>query len=185
MSRRRNYNEPGHAHELTFSCYQKYPFLKAERTCLWLAESINAARPKCDFHFWAYVVMPEHVHLIVAPRQENYDIAQIRRAIKEPVARQAIEFLEMESPEWLPKITARKGSLPRRYFWQPGGGYDRNIVEPRTLLQMIDYIHHNPVRRGLAERARDWRWSSARWYEDQGPSPISLDRIPPEWMPTN
>jgi len=183
MSRRRNFNEPGHAHELTFSCYQRHPFLKAERTCVWLEESINAARQKWGFNLWAYVFMPEHVHLIVAPRRADYDISQIRRAIKEPVARRVIEFLETESPEWIPRITARKGNLPRRYFWQPGGGYDRNIVEPRTLMQMVDYIHHNPVRRGLVERARDWKWSSACWYEDKGSTPIVLDRIPLEWMP--
>ena len=42
-----------------------------------------------------------------------------------------------------------------------GGGYDRNATEPRTLLQMIDYIHNNPVRRGLVAKATDWIWSSS------------------------
>ena len=38
------FHAPGHAHELTFSCYRSYPFLQAERTCQWLAEAIEAAR---------------------------------------------------------------------------------------------------------------------------------------------
>src|SRR5205814_799973 len=42
-------NAPGHAHELTFSCYQRFPFLKAERTCQWLADAIAAARVKHSF----------------------------------------------------------------------------------------------------------------------------------------
>src|SRR5262249_17301291 len=51
-----------------------------------------------------------------------------------------------------------------RLFWQSGGGFVRNIVEPRTLMAMIDCIHMNPVRRGLVERPTDWKWSSAGWY---------------------
>jgi putative transposase len=87
---RRNYNEPGDAHELTFSCYQGYKFLQAERTCEWLKEAIDAARVTLDFALWAYVVMPEHAHVIVWPRRPNYDVADIRKAIKEPVGRKGI-----------------------------------------------------------------------------------------------
>ena len=61
------YNEPGHAHELTFSCYRRFRFLKAERTCQWLAHAIDVARGRWDFELWAFVFMPEHVHLIVRP----------------------------------------------------------------------------------------------------------------------
>jgi putative transposase len=55
-------------------------------------------------------------------------------------------------------------------------------VEPRTLLKMIDYIHGNPVRRGLVERAADWRWSSAPWNILGATIPIPVDPIPPEWL---
>jgi len=179
---RRNYDEPGHAHELTFSCYHRFQFLRAERTCEWLHDSIAAARSKLDFDLWAFVFMPEHVHLIVHPRRPIYDIATIREAIKEPVGRNAVKFLRNEAPEWLERIRVKKGNRLRHLFWQSGGGYDRNITEPRTLLKMIDYIHENPVRRGLAIRAVDWKWSSAAWYEGGGPCPIPIDPIPPEWL---
>jgi putative transposase len=79
---RRNFNIPGHAHELSFSCYRSFKFLEAERTCLWLIESINAARLKHDVAVWAYVIMPEHVHLLICPRRAEYDIAAIRQIIK-------------------------------------------------------------------------------------------------------
>ena len=62
-------------------------------------------------------------------------------------------------------------------FWQSGGGYDRNIKTPKTLLAMIDYVHNNPVRRGLVKRAVDWHWSSAAYYAGIGESPIPLDAI--------
>ena len=70
-----------------------------------------------------------------------------------------------------------------RLFWQSGGGYDRNIIEPATLLKMIDYLHNNPVRRGLVQRAIEWWWSSAAWYVNQQATPLQPDPIPPEWMP--
>ena len=59
---------------------------------------------------------------------------------------------------------------------------DRNLIEPKTLLQMIDYIHDNPVRKGFVARACDWKWSSAGWFMDQRAVPLIPDRIPPEWF---
>jgi hypothetical protein len=52
-------------------------------------------------------------------------------------------------------VTRENGTRESR-FWQSGGGYDRNVVKPATVSRVIDYIHFNPVRRGLAERAEDW-----------------------------
>lgn len=60
-------------------------------------------------------------------------------------------------------------------FWQPGGGYDRNVVEVATVHQMIEYLHANPIRRGLVEHAEDWEWSSARWYAGIRPVRIDMD----------
>jgi len=40
---------------------------------------------------------------------------------------------------------------------------------------MIHYIHNNPVRRGLVDRAADWRWSSAAWYEGRRDGPLTVD----------
>jgi putative transposase len=182
-SRRRvNINEPGHAHELTFSCYRRFPFLKAERTCRWLCDAINNARLSLEFDVWAYVFMPDHAHVIVFPRRAKYDIADIRHAIKAPVARQAIAWLQEHAPEWIPRITRRRGQKTERLFWQSGGGYDRNVILPRTLFSMIDYLHDNPVRKELVVRARDWFWSSAAWYDDLSEVPLTPDRIPADWL---
>lgn len=179
---RHNYNDPGDAHELTFSCYRGFAFLTDDRTRQWLAESIDQAREDLEFHLWAYVVMPEHVHLIAYPLRQVYDIANIRGAIKEPVGRRALAYVKRHAAAWLPKLTRRRGKRTERLFWTSGGGYDRNIKSAKTLLKMIDYIHLNPVRRGLVERAVDWEWSSAAWLAGVGPSPIRLDPIPAEWL---
>ena len=178
--RRPAVNEPGHAHELTFSCYRRFAFLQAERICEWLAEAIDAARAEFDFALWAYVFMPEHVHLMIYPRRPTYDIGLIRQAIKEPVGRKAIKHLRAEAPHWLPRIAVKSGARLERRFWQVGGGYDRNVWEPATLLAMIEYIHNNPVRRGLVVRAADWKWSSAGWVEGKNslrPDPIDFGGI--------
>src|SRR5262249_23035498 len=156
-------------------CYRRFRFLSAERTCLWLVESIQEARQSLDFALWAYVFMPEHVHLIVYPRQPVYKIDAILTAIKEPVGRAGIKYLSEQAPSWLPKVTRQRGRRTERLFWQSGGGYDRNIEEPATLRAMIEYIHLNPVRRGLVEQPADWKWSSARWYEGKGEPPLVPD----------
>lgn len=179
---RRNYNVPGHAHSLTFSCYKRYPFLSKDRTCEWLADSIEKARSDLNFDLWAWVFMPDHAHLVIHPRNEIYDIAVIRRLIKEPAAQKAIKWSRNNSLEWLRKIERQRGDRLECLFWQSGGGYDRNITEGRTLMATIDYVHHNPVRKGLIANPQDWKWSSAAWYYDGSPVPMIPDPIPPEWL---
>src|SRR5690606_4754408 len=77
----KRYNEPGHAHALNFCCFRQQKFLSQERPCIWLAEAINLARTKHAFELWAYVFMPEHVDLLICPRQSDYDISKILATI--------------------------------------------------------------------------------------------------------
>lgn len=178
---RKSCNEIGHAHELTFSCYHGYPFLVRERTCLWLAEYIDNARKKLGFKLWAYVFMPNHAHLIIHFGRNTYDIAEALQEIRSPVSRKALAFLRDQAPEWLPRLKQQRGQRTEYHFWQRGGGYDRNAVEPSTLERMMEYIHMNPVRIGLVHKATDWKWSSAGWYARSEPSVLLVDRIPSEW----
>jgi len=172
--RRRRYNEPGQPRELTFSCYRRMPFFSRERTCEWFRQALEAARTKFDFQVWAYVLMPEHVHLLVHPGEAG-EMSRFLQAVKEPVARQAIGYLKANAPQWLARLTVHEGQRVRHRFWQPGGGYDRNIISTEALRAMIDYIHANPVRRGLVARVEDWEWSSARWYAGIRPVRIEMD----------
>ena len=131
-----------------------------------------------------------HSLLIVDPHSSFHDVqfgaderkrpaTRLQGFVKERVARQAIGWLEQNAPQWIPRITVREGMRSRRRFWQPGGGYDRNIECIDTLERMIDYIHLNPVRRGLVENAIDWQWSSARWYAGVRPVAIEIDATLP------
>jgi putative transposase len=174
--RRVRFNEPGQPRELTFSCYRRYAFFRNEQTCQWLCSALADASAKLGFQVWAYVIMPEHVHLLVYPGDVPERMPAFLQAVKEPVARRAIRHLERAAPEWLARLTVHEGSRVRRRFWQPGGGYDRNIVRTETLRAMIDYIHANPVRRGLVSRPEDWEWSSARWHA--GLRPVRLEMHP-------
>lgn len=148
---------------------------------MWLAESLENARKSLEVSLWAYVFMPNHVHLIVHFDQSDYSIARALREIKLPVSRKALAFLRQSAPDWLPRLSQQRGNKIEYHFWQRGGGYDRNITEPETLRKMIDYIHLNPVRKGLVEQAWEWRWSSAGAYAGKNASPLQIDPIPPEW----
>jgi REP-associated tyrosine transposase len=176
----RSYNEPGHAHELTFSCFHKLPLLNRGRTRRWFLDALDAARQRRNFALWAYVIMPEHAHVIVWPREPVYEVRLIRTAIKVPVQRKALAFLRSGVPAFLDRLRDEQPNGEVHYrFWQRGGGYDRNITDPATLRTMIEYIHNNPVRRGLVARPTDWPWSSARFYEGVGDVPLRMDAIPP------
>ena len=179
--RPRAYNDPGHAHELTFSCYHKYAFL-TERTCAWLAEAIQAARTELQYSLWAYVFMPDHVHLIVWPQRREYDDSAFLRRVKEPVSRRAMQFLQCTSPEWLTRLRVEQGQKVEHHFWQPGRGHDRNIESSTTLQQMIEYVHQNPVRSGLVDQPEEWNWSSAGWFAGTPRNNLQPDPIPPDWL---
>jgi putative transposase len=84
--------------------------------------------------------------------------------------------LEKHAPDWLEKVSvARTDGRSERHFWQAGGGYDRNFMEPLTVRRVIDYIHGNPVRRELVHRPENWAWSSAGYYAGQGPVKLDID----------
>ena len=107
--------------------------------------------------------MPEHVHVLVAPRYESARVSQFLAEAKRPVARQAIAHLKTNASEWLARLTVTHADgKSHRQFWQAGGGYDRNVTDPEIAHKIIDYIHLNPVRRCLVEQPTDWEWSSAR-----------------------
>jgi putative transposase len=85
-------------------------------------------------------------------------------------------------------IRQRPGVMTFRY-WQEGPGYDRNLIRRSTILADIDYLHHNPVRRGLVPKAVDWKWSSARFYLLDPPQQYSglpiVHSLPAEFLDGN
>jgi putative transposase len=201
--RRKVYNTPYHAHFLTFSCYRRQAFFScgpAPRRFLecadparrgtpkdhacgagmapapqWFLECVDLARREAAFHLWAFVIMPEHVHLVIAPG-ESYDIGNILRRIKRTLTYRIVEHVKTVQPAFLERMAHRQGGGKVTHrFWQRGGGYDRNLWSPAHIHKMIRYVHENPVRRGLVERPEDWPWTSYRTWMGGEPEPIRLD----------
>ncbi len=172
----RRFNDAGHAHFLTFSCFRRQPFLGKDRSRHWMNDAIEIGRKRHQFHLWAYVIMPEHVHLLIWPTTPVYSISSVLKTIKLSVARKAITYVKQNAVSYLPKMEDRQpnGKVSHR-FWQRGGGFDGNITEPETVWTTIDYIHANPVRRDLCERPTEWEWSSAIEMEKPGTGLLRLD----------
>ena len=143
----RRWNDRGHAHALTFSCFKRQAFLSTDRSRRWMLDGIERARREHRFHVWADVFMPEHVHLLIWPEAE-YSISSILKTMKQSVSRKALIYVRQQAPMFLTRMEDKQpnGQLSYR-FWQRGGGYDRNLIEPKAIWQTIDYIHANPVRR--------------------------------------
>ncbi|MGH3426320.1 MAG: REP-associated tyrosine transposase [Candidatus Dormibacteraceae bacterium] len=134
------YQETGDLHFITFSCYRRQQFLDAPARNLF-EQALERARRNYSFSVSAYVVMPEHVHLLVSEPERDL----LSTAIK-----------------------AIKLSVARRYggrFWQDRY-YDFNVWSRKKHEEKIRYIHCNPVRRGLVDRPEDWPWSSFRHHYD-------------------
>jgi hypothetical protein len=83
------------------------------------------------------------------------------KQLKQPFSK----LLKGASSPLLKRLTVRErpGKMCFR-FWQEGTGYDRNLFTPAAIQASLDYIHNNPVQRGLCRKAVDWKWSSARYY---------------------
>jgi len=173
---RRAWNEPGHAHFLTYSCYQRLPLLGADRSLRWVIAAMEQTRQKLDAALWAYVIMPEHVYVLLYPRSAAYEIRRILVELKRPVADAARAHLERKGEaKWLERLTVTYPSRRVFRFWRAGGGFDHNIFREKTVPAIVEYIHANPVRRGLVEHPTDWAWSSARFWAGGVDVPIRMD----------
>jgi len=103
---------------------------------------------------YGYVVMPEHVHLLVN-EPEHGTLAQAMQSMKQGVARRLA--LRAVDPFW-----------QARY-------YDFNVWSEHEFVEKLRYIHRNPVNRGLVERPEDWSWSSFRHYLSGETGPVEIE----------
>jgi putative transposase len=172
----KRYDIDGQAHCLTFSCFNRQAFLSRQRCCVWLAEALNAGRGKGLYDLWGYVFMPEHVHLVLLPHP-GIKISQVLYTIKASVAKRALPWVRRECPTFLSHMEDRQPNGRCQYrFWQRGGGYDRNLRTEHDVREKINYIHANPLRRGLVTDPDDWYWSSYRAWQTGEDVPVPIDR---------
>jgi putative transposase len=134
------YQKTGEYHFLTFSCYRRRPYLAAASARDLFESALESIRHRYIFAVAGYVVMPEHVHLLLSePR-----IGLQSRAV------QALK----------PSVSVRRTNHP---FWQ-ARYYDFNVPTRAKHLEKLRYMHRNPVVRGLVAKPEDWAWSSYRHY---------------------
>jgi putative transposase len=139
--KRIRYQQTGEFHFLTFSCYRRRAYLLAVAAMELFEDALERVRQRYLFVVAGYVVMPEHVHLLVSePRR-----ALLSRAV------QALKLsVSMRSPQ--------------RPFWQ-AHYYDFNVHTREKHVEKLRYMHRNPVARGLCAKPEDWKWSSFRHYQ--------------------
>ena len=111
-------------------------------------------RQSYDLCVYGYVVMPEHVHMLVS-EPERGTLAQAMQSLKQSVARR----LALRAPD---------------PFWQ-ARYYDFNVLSQRKFVEKLRYIHRNPVARGLVAQPEDWAWSSFRHYLTGDPGPVEIE----------
>ena len=175
----RRQDVPGTARFLTFSCYRRLRLLDNDRIKARFVACLGDAMTRHDVSLLAWVVMPEHVHLVVY-REDDRPLGAFLQTLKDPFARGVLRrWRELDAPV-LPRLRDKAGST---HVWQAGGGYDRNVVG-NELVEKIRYVHRNPVRRGLVTDSLEWPWSSAAAYralpESDGP-PIAFDLLSSPW----
>lgn len=151
---RRRYEVPSGARSLTFSTLGRRPILDDHARTI-VGDQIARTHAQLNFSLFAWVVMPEHVHLLIRIAPGGPEVPRILSAIKRRSATRVLS-------EW-----RAVGRTDHRRLWQPGGGYDRNVRERDSIPETIRYIHLNPVRRDLAETPEQWTWSSARAWAQQ------------------
>jgi putative transposase len=134
----KRFQTEGHYHFLTFSCCQRLPHLNNDRARIVFEETLEKLRKRHQFFVLGYVLMPEHVHLLLTEPKLH------------PIAT-TLSVLKGETSKLL------KGE--RGQFWQVRY-YDFNVFTSTKLVEKLRYIHRNPVERGLAAKPEDWPWSS-------------------------
>jgi putative transposase len=123
-----------------------------------LANAIEVVRSRTKFALCVYCFMPDHWHAVVLP-DEGGSISDVLMRVKILAQRQ---------------IGKARGS--REVIWQ-SRFYDHILRTRREFDETVEYIHQNPVRKGMVESATDWAWSSAGWYMNRT-GPISIVRLP-------
>ncbi len=134
------YQQSGCFHFLTFSCYRRLPYLGTTAARSLFERSLEAMRIRYGFGVCGYVVMPEHVHLLVS-EPKKASLSKAIQALKLSVS-----------------VQCRKGP-----FWQ-ARYYDFNVHNEEKRVEKLRYMHRNPVKRGLVEKPEQWQRSSFRHY---------------------
>lgn len=152
--------------------------------CNEFINNLEFYRDKFEFKLIAYVIMPDHYHLLILPRGDS-SLADFRQSFKGYTAHQILEIIKTEwDSQYLNRFKAtesvKRKKDPQYHIFQ-ADDYDFNIFTDEKLIEKFNYIHNNPVKDKLVEFACDYKYSSARNYELNDDSLIRIDRIENLW----
>lgn len=139
----RRFQHAEHLHYITFTCYHRALLLSSPDARELFERTLERVRRWYGFYIFGYVVMPEHVHILLS-EPERGELALALQMLKQIVSR-------------------KLGTSRSEPFWQRRY-YDFNVFSQRKFVEKLRYMHRNPVRRGLVDRPQDWAWSSFRHY---------------------
>ena len=153
---RRRFHDQRYVHFITFAVTRRRRLLDLDQPKRLVLGVLNHLLATTDAHCCGFVLMPDHVHALVWLPQPD-DLTRFLHGWK--------RMSSFRIRQWYAKHAANYfvGFGPGDRFWQPKS-YVFHIYSERKLREKLDYMHLNPVRAKLVERADDWRGSSARWY---------------------
>jgi putative transposase len=180
VAMRRNlkrYYGAGDLHFITCSCYRREQLLGTSRRRDLFLTVLEQMRRRYQFVVVGYVVMPEHIHLLVSEPQEETP-STVMQALKIGFARRVIA--EDRRLGMSTEATSRKARevahplpysqpdppcapVPAQHIWTKRF-YDFNVWTEHKRIEKLRYMHRNPMTRGLVASPELWRWSSFRAY---------------------
>ena len=188
----KRYDVPGQAHFWTISCFHRLSFFWEDSIKQVAIDGLDHMRKKHGICLMGYVVMPEHVHVLLYPHRRGSEapvpVSDLLRDFKQFVGfygkERLRDYWRGYGRLWSDPLNDwALGKLGEQAFWNPRG-HDFNIDRHETLLEKVDYSHNNPVKRGLVAAAADWKWSSYRFFEMRDRSTLAMDwkgEYPIDW----
>ncbi len=158
-----------HLHFITCSCYRRLPFLGSARARDRFLAILEQTRQRYRFVVVGYVVMPEHVHLLLT-EPEVGSPSTVMQVLKQRTARALLPRRKPRNPRQWDLFQEETG----RAFWQ-ARFYDFNVWSAKKHIEKLRYMHRNPVKRGLVESPERWRWSSYRFYLLNEPGRVQVN----------
>ena len=161
-----HYHIEGHVYYITTVVYYRLPLFTRPSFVTPLLDSLNYYRYKQQFKLLGYVIMPDHIHLLIWPFGAATP-TDIMRSYKAFTAKRIVRQAEVEGLKDLTAAFRKAGEKTGRSqhkVWQDGY-WDKNVYTERFLRQRLEYMHGNPQRAGLVEQPGAHAYSSYRNYE--------------------
>ncbi len=171
----KHFDHDGRARFVTFSTHRRLPIFTNDAFRQDVINALIETREKSKVKLVAYVIMREHVHLLLIP-PESTKVGSVIGDIKRLAARSILARLHNDNTDLLKELVVERNRIVRHALWQRRC-YDHNVRTEESLWSKVAYCHKNPVARGLVKHPEDWTWSSYRWYQGETDVPLKMDLI--------